>query len=107
MVESTASSDASSEDDPCEKPDSERKIAEQSTKIAELEEKFGQVENEVNNFRHKNIDLKEKLAECKCQQKIMSSPLFCVDRFTSDGYISCYTSLSSRDVYGFKSWRQL
>ena len=79
MVEPKPAPDASSEDDPCEGPDLERKIAEQSTKIAELEEKFGQVENAVNNLCRENTDLKEKLPECEHQKTVMFSRLFCVD----------------------------
>ena len=75
--------------------DLERQIAEQSSKIGELEEKFKQAESEINNLRHENIELNEKLAECERQQREMSSRLFCVDRFTADGDISFYTGLSS------------
>lgn len=83
------------EDDTCKTPDLERQIAEQSTKIGELEEKLKQAESEINNLRRENIELNEKLAECERQQKEMSSRLFCVDRFTTDGDISFYTGLSS------------
>ena len=76
-------------------PDLERKIAEQSQKIAELEEKLKQSEDEINNLRRENTELKEKLAECERQQQEISSRLFCVDRFTTDGDISFYTGLSS------------
>ena len=76
------------EDDTCKTPDLERQIAEQSTKIGELEEKLKQAESEINNLRRENIELNEKLAECERQQKEMSSRLFCVDRFTTDGDIS-------------------
>ena len=83
------------EDDTCKTPDLERQIAKQSTKIGELEEKLKQAESEINNLRRENIELNEKLAECERQQKEMSSRLFCVDRFTTDGDISFYTGLSS------------
>ena len=83
------------EDDTCKIPDLERQIAEQSTKIGELEEKLKQAESEINNLRRKNIELNDKLAECERQQKEMSSRLFCVNRFTTDGDISFYTGLSS------------
>lgn len=76
-------------------PDLERKIAEQSQKIAELEEKLKQSEDEINNLRRENTELNEKLAECERQQQEISSRLFCVDRFTTDGDISFYTGLSS------------
>ena len=39
--------------------------------------------------------MNEKLAECERQQQEISSRLFCVDRFTTDGDISFYTGLSS------------
>ena len=83
------------EDDTCKSPNLERQIAEQSTKIGELEEKLKQAESEMNNLRRENIELNEKLAECERQQKELSSRLFCVDRFTTDGDISFYTGLSS------------
>ena len=54
-----------------------------------------QAESEINNLRHENTELNEKLAECECQQKEMSSGLFCVDCFTADRDISFYTDLSS------------
>ena len=76
-------------------PDLERKIAEQSQKIAELEEKLKQSEDEINNLCRENTELNEKLAECERQQQEISSRLFCVDRFTTDGDISFYTGLSS------------
>ena len=73
------------EDDTCKTPDLERQIAKQSTKIGELEEKLKQAESEIN-LHHENIELNEKLAECKCQQKEMSLRLFCVDRFTTETF---------------------
>lgn len=45
--------------------------------------------------RRENTELNEKLAECERQQQEISSRLFCVDRFTTDGDISFYTGLSS------------
>ena len=63
--------------------------------MGELEEKLKQAESEMNNLRRENIELNEKLAECERQQKELSSRLFCVDRFTTDGDISFYTGLSS------------
>ena len=83
------------EEDTCKTPDLERQIAKQSTKISELEEGLKQAESEINNLRRENTELNEKLAECERQQKEMSSRLFCVDRFTTDGDISFYTGLSS------------
>ena len=50
-------------------------------------------------FRHENIDFKEKLAECECQQKLTSSNAFCVDCLTSDGHISFYIGLSSSEIF--------
>ncbi|XP_044176092.1 uncharacterized protein LOC122959097 [Acropora millepora] len=76
-------------------PDLERKIAEQSQKIAKLEEKLKQSEDEINNLRRENTELNEKLAECERQQQEISSRLFCVNCFTTDGDISFYTGLSS------------
>ena len=95
-VDMSASEPSTSfEEDICKTPDLERQIAEQSTKIGELEEKLKQAESEINNLRRENTELNEKLAECERQQKEMSSRLFCVDRFTTDGDISFYTGLSS------------
>ena len=103
------------EDDTCKTPDLERQIAEQSTKIGELEEKLKQAESEIN-LHHKNIELNEKLAECKCQQKEMSLRLFCVDRFTTETFhrgrhFFLHWSVQLCDFYGHfrvvKSWRQL
>ncbi|XP_044172060.1 uncharacterized protein LOC122956456 [Acropora millepora] len=95
-IEMSASEPSTSfEEDTCKTPGLERQIAEQRTKIGELEEKLKQAESEINNLRHENTELNEKLAECERQQKEMSSGLFCVDCFTADGDISFYTGLSS------------
>ncbi|XP_067050019.1 uncharacterized protein [Acropora muricata] len=95
-IEMSASEPSTSfEEDTCKTPGLERQIAEQRTKIGELEEKLKQAESEINNLRHENTELNEKLAECERQQKEMSSRLFCVDCFTTDGDISFYTGLSS------------
>ena len=95
-IEMSASEPSTSfEEDTCKTPGLERQIAEQRTKIGELEEKLKQAESEINNLRHENTEFNEKLAECERQQKEMSSRLFCVDCFTTDGDISFYTGLSS------------
>ena len=75
--------------------DLERQITEEDKRIADLDEKFKQVEDEVNNLRSKNIELIQKLAECERQQKELSSRLFCVNRFITDGDISFYTGVPS------------
>ena len=62
---STCEPSTSFEDDTCKTPDLERQIAEQSTKIGELQEKLKQAESDIN-LHHENIELNEKLAECKC-----------------------------------------
>ena len=58
-------------------------------------EKIGELESEINNLRRENTELNEKLTDFERQQKEMSSRLFCVDRFTTDGDISFYTGMSS------------
>lgn len=102
--------------DTCETQDVERQISEQTKQIGELEEKLkqsesdinnlrrenneqsekiGELESEINNLRRENTELNEKLTDFERQQKEMSSRLFCVDRFTTDGDISFYTGMSS------------
>ena len=99
----------------CETQDVERQISEQTKQIGELEEKLkqsesdinnlrrenneqsekiGEQESEINNLRRENTELNEKLTDFERQQKEMSSRLFCVDRFTTDGDISFYTGTS-------------
>ena len=96
--------------------DLERQISEQTKTIGELEEKLkqseseinnlcrenneqsekiGELESEINNLRRENTELNEKLTDFERQQKEMSSRLFCVDRFMTDGDISFYTGMSS------------
>ena len=96
----------------CKTQNVERQISEQTKQIGELEEKLkqsesdinnlrrenneqsekiGELESEINNLRRENTELNEKLTDFERQQKEMSSRLFCVDRFTTDGDISFYT----------------
>ena len=65
----------------------------------ELEEKLGKAENELNQLRHENRKLKERLAESERQKESMSARLFCVDRFTADADISFYTGLPNYSTF--------